>query len=557
MSDHVRVSGLTITYHDDTGRETAAVDGIDLTLGRGETLGLVGESGSGKSTLARALLGHARPGARFAAGTVMVGGTDVLSLSGAELRGFRGRRAAMVPQNPLSSLTPHMTVGAQLVELLRRHAGAGPADARERALHLMAETGLPDPVALFDRYPHEISGGQRQRVVIAAALVGDPELIVLDEPTTALDKTVEARVLSLVDDLRQRLDATLVYVSHDLNVIRRLCARTIVMREGHVIEAGRTEQVFTRPRSDYARSLVAAIPRLDAPGPGKESVVAGPAHLSLNAVTFAYRQSGGLLPWRRRTGPLALDGINLTVPKGQTLGVVGESGSGKSTLAALIAGAIGGHEGRIALGGEEVSGHARTRSADERRRIQLVFQDPLASLNPTQTVAEILSRPLRLYGGLTAAAARSRAGDLLAEMELGPEFLARRPRQLSGGQQQRVGLARALAAEPDLVICDEVTSALDVTIQAAVLDLFQRLQRERGMTSLFISHDLAVIARVSHLVAVLERGGLREFGPRESVLADPRDPYTRQLLAASAGVGTEADLPTPAMPPLARPLLAT
>ena len=557
MSDHVRVSGLRITYRDDTGRETSAVDGIDLTLGRGETLGIVGESGSGKSTLARAFLGHARPGARFAAGTVRVGGIDVLSLSGADLRSFRGRRAAMVPQNPLSSMTPHMTVGAQLAELVRRHAGVGPAEARDRARHLMAETGLPDPPTLFHRYPHEISGGQRQRVVIAAALVGDPELIVLDEPTTALDKTVEARVLSLVDDLRQRLDATLVYVSHDLNVIRRLCARTIVMREGRVVEAGITEQVFTRPRSDYARNLVAAIPRLDAPGPGNGSVVVGPAHLSLNAVSFAYRKSGGLLPWRRRIGPLALDGINLTVPKGQTLGVVGESGSGKSTLAALIAGAIGGHEGRIALASEAVSGHARTRTADQRRRIQLVFQDPLASLNPTQTVAEILSRPLRLYGGLTTAAARSRAGDLLAEMELGPEFLARRPRQLSGGQQQRVGLARALAAEPDLVICDEVTSALDVTIQSAVLNLFQRLQRERGMTSLFISHDLAVIARVSHLVAVLERGSLREFGPREKVLYAPHDPYTRQLLAASEGIETKVDIPTQAIAPGTRPLPVT
>jgi peptide/nickel transport system ATP-binding protein len=542
MSDHVRVDGLTITYRDDSGRETAAVRAADIGLGRGETLGIVGESGSGKSTLARVLLAHLRPGARIAAGSVRIGGTDVLALSGAALRAFRGRRAAMVPQNPLSALTPHMTVGAQLAELVRQHTDLAGIEAREQVLALMAKTGLPAPATLFGRYPHELSGGQRQRAVIAAALIGRPELIVLDEPTTALDKTVEARVLALVAALQQELDATLVYVSHDLNVIRRLCARIAVMRDGEIVEEGATAAVFERPRSRYARLLLNAIPRFDAAGPPPPAS-GGAACLRLADVTFRYRLPAKLLPWRRRTGPAALDGLSLALPAGQTLGLVGESGSGKSTVAALVAGAVSGHDGRITLGDQVVAGAARHRPHELRRRIQLVFQDPLSALNPAQSVGEILSRPLRLYQGLAPAAARERAAELLLELELGPELLSRRPRQLSGGQQQRVGLARALAADPDLLVCDEVTSALDVTTQAAVLDLFLRLQRERGMTSIFISHDLAVIARVAHLIAVLEQGQLRELGSHDRVLCHPRDPYTRQLIGAATGGQPSPRLP--------------
>ncbi|WP_333829431.1 ABC transporter ATP-binding protein [Pararhodobacter sp.] len=531
MSDHVRVEGLRITFRDDAGREAAAVEGADLRLGRGETLGIVGESGSGKSTLARALLGYARPGARFAAGRVLVGDTDVLALGPAQIRAFRGRRAAMVPQNPLSSLTPHMRVGDLLAELVRLHTGLRGAAVMAQVHALMDSTGLPDPATLARRYPHEISGGQRQRAVIAGALIGSPELIVLDEPTTALDKTVEARVLALVQEVQERLGATLVYVSHDLNVIRRVCARVAVMRDGAIVEAGPTDEVLGRPRSAYARGLVAAIPRIDVAGP-PPVVAHGAEGLRLEGLSFAYARPRRLFGAGPAATP-ALDGINLVVPRGETLGIVGESGSGKSTLAAVIAGVMAGHQGRILLGGAVVSGPARARSTALRRRIQLVFQDPLSALNPTQTVAEILARPLRLYRGLTAAAARAEARALMDEMGLAAILLDRRPRQLSGGQQQRVGLARALAADPELLICDEVTSALDVTIQAQVLDLFQRLQRERGLTCLFISHDLGVVARVSHRIAVLEGGQLRETGARDAVLHAPRHAYTRRLLAAN------------------------
>ncbi|PVB59359.1 ABC transporter ATP-binding protein [Labrenzia sp. 011] len=532
MSAHVKIDGLTITYRDDAGQETAAVRDATIELPRGETLGIVGESGSGKSTLARSLLAHARAGARFAAGSVHLGGTDVLALAGRELRRYRGGRAAMVPQNPLSSLTPHMTIGAQLEELVRLHTQLSGKAVHAHALSLMERTGLPDPELLAKRYPHEISGGQRQRAVIAAALIGKPELIVLDEPTTALDKTVEARVLQLVADVQRDLGATLVYVSHDLNVIRALCSRIAVMKDGSIIEQGEAAGIFNAPGNAYTRSLIQAIPRIDVDGPPPPPAQS-PTRLEVRNLRFSYHRPSGF-PFRKpRAMRPTLDDISLSLRKGETLGLVGESGSGKSTVASLIAGAVSGHEGRIMLGGETVSGAARTRSRDMRRRIQMVFQDPLSALNPAHTVEEILVRPLRLHFGLSPAAAREKAAAALHEMELGPDFLSRRPRQLSGGQQQRVGFARALAAEPDLLICDEVTSALDVTIQANMLSLFLKIQRERAMTCIFISHDLAVIARVSHRIAVLEKGQLREIGDRDSVLHSPANAYTRRLLAAA------------------------
>ncbi len=532
MMAHIDVRDLRVVFRGSGGVETPAVDGVSFALHRGETLGIVGESGSGKSTVARALLGFARPGARFASGSVQVGGTDVLTQSEDALRTFRGHRAAMVPQNPLSSLTPHLTVGAQLVELLAIHAGLTGRAARARALELMEATDLPDPPALFGRYPHEISGGQRQRVVIAAALVARPELIVLDEPTTALDKTVEARVLELVRRVQVELDATLIYVSHDLNVIASMCQRLLVMRHGRVVEAGSTGQVFERPGTDYARALVEAIPRLSARAAPSAGNPSAQTRLRVQSVSFGYAPPGGLLR-RAKPGPRALDRVSFTLSEGETLGVVGESGSGKSTLASLIAGAVAGHQGEILLDAERpLGGLARTRAKADRRRIQMVFQDPLSSLNPTQSVEEIIARPLRLYFGETAAGARARATDLLGELDLGPEFLARRPRQLSGGQQQRVAIARALAADPDILLCDEITSALDVTIQAHVLALLRRLQQQRGLACLFISHDLAVVSDVAHQILVLERGQVRDLGATASVLGSTTSAYTARLLRA-------------------------
>lgn len=526
----VLVDRLSVHFRDAAGRDVPAVDGVSFALEPGETLGIVGESGSGKSTVARALLGFARPGARFKGGRVEVDGIDVLGLAPAGLQAYRGARAAMVPQNPLSSLTPHRTNGAQLVELVRRHGGLAGAAARGRALDLMDATGLPDPRQIFDRYPHEISGGQRQRLVIAAALVARPRLIVLDEPTTALDKTVEARVLDLVSRVQADLDATLVYVSHDLNVIAALCARVLVMKDGVEVESGPTGDIFDRPGRTYTRDLVAAIPRLHGHGARPGLPRRAPV-LEVAELGFAYRRPAGLFG-RRRPAEKALDAVTFAIRPGETLGVLGESGSGKSTLASIVAGALSGAEGRMRLGDKDVAGPARTRPQELRRRIQMVFQDPLSSLNPAHSVEQALTRVPQRYFGVSRAEACARALAMLEELELTPDLMERRPRQLSGGQQQRVALARALIAEPDLLICDEITSALDVTIQAHVVRLLKDLQARRGLALMFISHDLAVVADLSDRMLVLEHGQVRDQGPRDRVLAAPAHPYTRRLFAA-------------------------
>ncbi|MBD9594840.1 MULTISPECIES: ABC transporter ATP-binding protein [unclassified Ensifer] len=533
---HIEVRDLKLVYTTGPKQEVTAVDSVSFSIAKGETLGIVGESGCGKSSLARAFLAYTRPGARFAGGSVKVSGVDVLNFGPGEILKYRGRKAAMVPQNPLSSLTPHRTIGKHLVELIELHDAAGDKSPRAKALELLAAMELPTPEAIYDRYPHQLSGGQRQRVVIAAALVAEPELIVLDEPTTALDKTVESQVLDLVGRLQKRTNTTLIYVSHDLNVIARMCERVLVMKDGKVLEDGPTTEVFTNPRTDYARALIAAIPRLSTATRSNVKRLPSPSMLAARNLDFAYRTGSSWTPLGRlfpkRQQPNILSEISLAIPVNSTLGVVGESGSGKSTLAAIIAGLVDGNSGAIEFDGKPLSGLATQRNRDLRRRIQMIFQDPASSLNPQHTVEQIIVRPLQIFFGMTRAAARDRAAELLGELDLGPQFLGRSPRQLSGGQQQRVAIARAFAGKPDLVLCDEVTSALDVTVQASVLKAMKRLQREHGTAYLFISHDLPVVAEMSDQILVLEKGNIRDYGDTATVLSTPTSDYTKRLLAA-------------------------
>ncbi|MGX1742283.1 dipeptide ABC transporter ATP-binding protein [Bosea sp. NPDC055353] len=534
---HIEVRDLKLVYRTGPKTETTAIDTVSFSIAKGETLGIVGESGCGKSSLARAFLAYTRPGARIAGGSLSVAGQDVLKLKPDQLLQYRGRRAAMVPQNPLSSLTPHLTIGQHLVELIRLHKAAGGRTPKEKALELLAAMELPDPAAIYDRYPHQLSGGQLQRVVIAAALVAEPELIILDEPTTALDKTVESQVLDLVSRLQKRTDTTLIYVSHDLNVIARMCERVLVMKDGKVLEDGPTGEVFTRPRTDYARTLIAAIPKLETSKPSNVTPLHGEAAaLTIEKLDFSYARPPGWNPlgrfFPRPAPPPTLADIALAIPPGATLGVVGESGSGKSTLAALVAGLASGNSGEIRFDGQLLSGLAPQRDRDLRRRVQMIFQDPASSLNPQHTVEQLIARPLQVFFGMSRAAARERTVELLAELGLSATFLDRSPRQLSGGQQQRVAIARAFAGKPDLVLCDEVTSALDVTVQASVLRVMKRLQNEHGTTYLFISHDLPVVAEMSDRILVLEKGRIRDYGDTGAVLSAPSSDYTRNLLAA-------------------------
>ncbi|MEZ5908760.1 MAG: ABC transporter ATP-binding protein [Hyphomicrobiaceae bacterium] len=533
----LEVKDLKIAYRNNaTGEQSLAVDGVSFTLDRGETLGIVGESGCGKSTIARALMAYCRPGGEIVGGQILFDGRDVRAFSEDQLRELRGKRMAMVPQDPLTSLTYHMRVGAQVDEISRIHQKLDAKAARQHTLSLFERTNLPDPARTYRRYPHENSGGQRQRVVIAGALACQPDLLILDEPTTALDTTTEMQVLKLVKDLRDRLGVALVYITHDLTLTNYMCENVLVMLDGKVVERGRTAQVFEAPTTAYAKKLVAAIPRVDAPAPvAQASTRTGAALLDVRNLTFRYGRSWSLNPFARRTiDAPAVDDVSFSVPAGGTVGLVGESGSGKSTIANVVVGLLTPTSGTVTFDGQDVGSVDGKRSADLRRRIQVVFQNPLSSLNPRQQVETILTRPLQVFFGITGGPARDRAAELLEQMELSPDLLRRYPRQLSGGQQQRVAVARAFAAKPDLLLCDEITSALDVSVQAQVLALLKDIQLKTGTACLFISHDLGVVKQVCDEVAVLQKGKLVESGRPADVFAAPSHPYTRRLIAAAS-----------------------
>ncbi len=598
----VQVKNLGIGFTSRAGLVMPILRNIDLAVGEGETIGLVGESGCGKSTLALAMMGYLKSGLSVLEGESLFRGRNVFEMDERALQDIRGGDLALIPQNAGQSLTPTSRIGRQIDESVKLHTRLAREQRRERVIELLSQVRLPEPEVLLERYPHELSGGQQQRVAIAMALAGEPDVLLLDEPTTGLDVTTQAHILELLRDLATETGTAMVYVSHDLGAIARVSDRIAVMYAGELVLEGPARRVLKQPAHPYARGLLLSIPRLkeavvpaSMPGrppppgaagrgcgfadrcpmaeqrcrderpaleptaaqeivrchfhervehlpppeppkrPDRASLDETDSILRLDNVAISYAKPGIVdqILGRQADVPPTVDKIDLTIRRGETVGLVGESGSGKSTILRAIAGLWPPQSGTITYGETE----SLNTSVDERakallRRVQLIFQNPDASLNPRHTVAEILAQPLKLYFGLGGDELRERTVALLERVRLGADYLERLPSQLSGGEKQRVAVARAFAAEPELVLCDEVTSALDVSVQAAVLDLLTQLQADRGTTYLLVSHDLAVVRALADRVAVLYQGRLCETGPAKKVYRLPSHPYTEVLLGA-------------------------
>ncbi len=603
MSNLVDIRDLTVGYHTKYGKLVYVLRNVNLQIKKGETLGLVGESGCGKSTLGQAMMGFLRSGSKILGGNVIYDGTDMFSLTPRELEKMRGTRIALIPQNAGQSLTPTLRCGKQIEEALELNANITGTRAKERTLELFAQVRLPSPEEMINRYPHELSGGQQQRVAVAMALAGEPDMLVLDEPTTGLDVTTQAHILELLRDIVSDLGTAMMYISHDLGVIARVSDRVAVMYAGEVVEDATARTIFNNPAHPYARGLQESIPRLTMSGipksmPGQpplpgtlpgcsfaprctfatetcqteppqliqiedslhkvrchnwadvtannfaeelDSAYAvtakevGEIAIELNDVEISYYRPGLLDRWLGRTPPPStVSNINLSVKRGQTLALVGESGSGKSTIVRTISGLLPAKDGAIAFEKYDLTTDVDDRPMELRKRIQMIFQNPDASLNPRQSVSELLDQPLKLYYPEMSAEARDkRKRELLERVRLDPRYLVRYPGQMSGGEKQRVAIARAFAADPEVVLCDEVTSALDVSVQAAVLDLLADLQREHGTTYIFITHDLAVVRAFADRVAVLYQGRLCEVGSVDEIYAPPFHPYSDTLLGAA------------------------
>jgi peptide/nickel transport system ATP-binding protein len=573
---------------------TSVISDVSFGIARGEILGVVGESGSGKTTVGLALLGHARPGLRIAGGSVLLGDYDILTLGEEQRQRLRGSVVSYVPQDPASSLNPALRIGLQLREVIEAHSSGRGSNHSERIAEMMREVALPDDRAFLKRYPHELSGGQQQRIGLAMAFANRPRLIVLDEPTTGLDVTTQAHVLSTVRELATLHHVAALYVSHDLAVVATLARRVAVMYAGRVVELGSADELFESAGHPYTRRLIGAIPRLtggrslvgipghaQSPGshpPGcsfaprcslriEQCEVAlpelrpiGPGHV-VRCIRAEFVMSGeqgrvgdpiempaageGDLPALRLANVIATYGrhevvhsVSLSLAAHECLALVGESGSGKTTIARAIAGLHRGWTGTISLGGAELQTVARHRSRDARRRIQHIFQNPYGSLNPRQTIGQIIEQPLRVFGTARGREADRRVAEMLERVSLTAAYARRYPDQLSGGERQRVAIARALVCDPTVLICDEVTSALDVSVQAAIVELLGNLQRELGLSMLFITHNLPLVRSVAQRVAVLSQGSIVEVGDVGQVLADPGQPYTRQLLSDTPSLET-------------------
>jgi peptide/nickel transport system ATP-binding protein len=563
----LEVRDLSVDFGVDKAWVPAAV-GLNYEVRAGEVLAIVGESGSGKSASSMALLGLLPSNSRVS-GSVKLSGKELLGADASNIRSVRGKDVAVIFQEPMTALNPVYTVGAQIMETVRLHNEVSPDQARERALQMLDLVELPDPEKAFKSYPHQLSGGQRQRAMIAQSLSCDPKLLIADEPTTALDVTVQAEILDLMRNLRNKLDSAIVLITHDMGVVADLADRIAVMRRGVIVETGTAEEIFHHPRHPYTQALLAAVPHLGQGGAGTDTDVdvtaalaaathaelesvnreellrrerenaaalaaaesarpAGEPVLELEDVAIEYPKQGRVPAFR------AVEGANLTVYPGQVVGLVGESGSGKTTIGRAAVGLLPVAAGRMRVVGQDISAAKKNgrQLHQVRRHIGMVFQDPSSSLNPRLPIGESIGEPMYLAGVAKGNDLQKRIEALLDQVELPRGYRNRYPHELSGGQKQRVGIARALSLKPKLMVADEPTSALDVSVQAKVLELFQNLQRELGFACLFVTHDLAVVDVLADRICVMQRGRIVEQGTRDQILRNPQEPYTQKLLAA-------------------------
>lgn len=528
MSTLLALQSLQVDLPAGADRPYALTD-VSLELAQGQTLCVVGESGSGKSMTAGAIMGLLPPEVRASQGRILFQGEDLLGYDEARMRTVRGAQIGMIFQEPMTALNPLRRIGDQIGEMFRTHTDLGRSEIRKRVLALLADVHIPDPERAARAYPHELSGGQRQRAMIAMALALEPSLLIADEPTTALDVTTQAQILHLIREMQARKGTAVLFITHDFGVVAEIADQVAVMQQGHLVEYGAAQQVLNTPAHAYTQALISAVPPLEPP-PVREH--GGEPILVASHVSKIYR-SGGLIKSRRRLTH-AVNDVSLTLPKGGTLGIVGESGSGKSTLARCIVRLLDPDSGEIRFEGMDLAALSRKQLRQHARHVQMVFQDPYGSLNPRRKVGDIVAQGLVVHG-TPREQALARARELFALVGLDPEATNRFPHEFSGGQRQRIGLARALALEPRILVADEPVSALDVSVQAQVLDLLASLRERLGLSLLFITHDLRVAAQICDQVAVMKNGVVVEHGPAAAVFSNPQHEYTRALLDAVPG----------------------